>query len=73
MSAQRWRMDFGDSVLDVATVVCPYCGERIQLLVDRSAGEQSYVEDCSVCCAPIEVAVALGADDFSVRVARDDE
>ena len=35
---------------------CPYCGERISCLLDGSAGEQQYVEDCEVCCRPIEIA-----------------
>lgn len=34
---------------------CPYCGERISVLLDASGGEQSYVEDCEVCCRPIEI------------------
>lgn len=36
-------------------VRCPYCGERIEIVVDLSAGGQSYVEDCAVCCQPIEI------------------
>lgn len=35
-------------------VDCPYCGEAITILVDTSVARQSYVEDCSVCCRPIE-------------------
>ena len=34
---------------------CPYCGETISLLVDCSDGDQSYIEDCQVCCRPIQV------------------
>ena len=40
-------------------ISCPYCGEQIDLLVDCSAGHQDYVEDCSVCCRPIIVHVAV--------------
>lgn len=36
---------------------CPCCGETIALAIDDSAGEQAYVEDCHVCCRPIEIAV----------------
>ncbi len=39
-------------------IECPYCGERITLLIDASAGSQDYIEDCRVCCRPIEVAVS---------------
>lgn len=35
---------------------CPYCHEKISMLLDVSeAGEQIYVEDCEVCCQPIEI------------------
>jgi hypothetical protein len=34
-------------------LTCPYCGEAYGVLVDLSAGTQSYVEDCQVCCQPI--------------------
>ncbi len=35
------------------TVTCPCCGEEIGIVLDLSIPEQSYVEDCSVCCRPI--------------------
>ncbi|HMB63967.1 MAG TPA: CPXCG motif-containing cysteine-rich protein [Eudoraea sp.] len=34
---------------------CPCCWEDISMLLDSSVPEQSYVEDCEVCCNPIEV------------------
>ena len=34
---------------------CPHCGERISMLLDLSAGSQHYIEDCEVCCNPIEI------------------
>lgn len=46
---------------------CPYCGEAISLLLDYSAGVQSYIEDCSVCCRPIVVTLAE-RDDGSLEV-----
>ncbi len=36
---------------------CPYCWEEISLLLDRSVSKQTYVEDCEVCCNPMEVTV----------------
>lgn len=45
--------------LDEQTATCPHCWERITLLVDASAGNQNYVEDCPVCCHPMLVAVLL--------------
>lgn len=40
-------------------VHCPYCGETIEVLIDSSESEQRYIEDCQVCCRPIEVAVSV--------------
>ena len=40
-------------------VTCPYCGELITLRIDLSAGPQSYVEDCEVCCQPITLSVPI--------------
>jgi len=48
------------------TVICPYCWQAVELTIDLSAGDQTYVEDCSVCCRPMVVSFqtdgeALGA------------
>lgn len=48
-------------MLDERAVTCPYCGEAIDLLVDASVGDQSYIEDCSVCCRPMRVTVVIDA------------
>lgn len=37
------------------TFSCPHCGERISVVLDLSADQQHYVEDCEVCCSPIEI------------------
>jgi hypothetical protein len=36
---------------------CPYCWEAISMLLDRSVSEQSYIEDCEICCNPIQITV----------------
>ncbi|MEE4250930.1 MAG: CPXCG motif-containing cysteine-rich protein [Alcanivoracaceae bacterium] len=41
---------------------CPYCGESIELLIDCSVEQQSYIEDCSVCCSPINISVFVADD-----------
>ena len=50
---------------DEGAYVCPTCGEQIVIPLDPSGGsEQSYVEDCPVCCNPNVVHVEiLGGDD----------
>ena len=38
---------------NTAEYTCAYCGESNLTFVDLSAGmQQSYVEDCQVCCQP---------------------
>ena len=34
---------------------CPHCWEQISMVLDTSVKEQTYVEDCEVCCRPIQV------------------
>ena len=46
-------------------VQCPYCGEPLDIRADLSAGERSYIEDCQVCCRPMELVITLG--DGTVR------
>ena len=41
--------------LQETDIACPYCGETITILIDESVGAQQYIEDCQVCCRPIEV------------------
>jgi len=41
---------------------CPYCGERISMVLDTSVKGQIYVEDCEVCCRPIEVRYTVEDD-----------
>lgn len=42
-------------MLNEESVHCPFCGESITLIVDASAGSQRYIEDCPVCCRPMQV------------------
>ena len=45
---------------------CPYCREAITILLDTGAeGYISIVEDCEVCCRPIELDYIL--EDGEVR------
>lgn len=42
-------------MLEEAQVDCPYCWERLTLLLDLSVPEQEYIEDCQVCCQPMNI------------------
>lgn len=34
---------------------CPSCWEQISMLLDPSVPEQTYIEDCEICCNPISI------------------
>lgn len=51
---------------------CPYCGEQITLIIDRSADSQEYIEDCQVCCQPINLHVRIEKNRPPAIVARRD-
>jgi hypothetical protein len=38
---------------------CPYCWQSISILLDLSVQAQSFVEDCEVCCHPIQFKYAV--------------
>jgi hypothetical protein len=62
------------TVLPAVEVSCPYCGEPLTLLVDDSAGAQTYIEDCHVCCRPMVVRVRVEDDSgLDVDVGAEDE
>ena len=54
----------GDGTAETeALVVCPYCGEEVEIALDPGGGaSQDYVEDCQVCCQPWRVSVAYDED-----------
>lgn len=56
------------------SVHCPYCGETIGVLIDTSVAEQDYVEDCQVCCRPIDFRITVDLDgDVQLRAITDSE
>lgn len=51
-------------------VHCPYCGETYGLAVDLSAGDRTFIEDCTVCCHPIVLSLETHGNDASLRSER---
>lgn len=43
---------------------CPYCWQDISFVLDLSVRDQSYIEDCEVCCQPIQIRYA--AENFEL-------
>ncbi len=47
-----------DFELQETEIYCPYCGESIIVLLNPEDVGQEYIEDCQVCCRPIEFFLA---------------
>ncbi|MDH5392043.1 MAG: CPXCG motif-containing cysteine-rich protein [Gammaproteobacteria bacterium] len=56
--------------LQEMAIQCPYCGEVIELLIDGSVPQQSYIEDCQVCCCPIHLDITITDDRQTCIVVR---
>jgi len=37
------------------TFMCPHCGSEINMILEQFYPEQEYIEDCEVCCNPINI------------------
>lgn len=44
------------------SVRCPYCGEGFETQLDTSSGSARYIEDCQICCRPIEFSLEVDHD-----------
>lgn len=60
-------------MLEVQGYDCPYCGESVETLLDLSASDQSYVEDCPVCCRPVCFELRTDGRSWTLRVGREDD
>jgi hypothetical protein len=49
------------SLLAESVVTCPHCWEEITLVIDLSVTSQNYIEDCFVCCQPIQISYTTDA------------
>jgi len=54
--------------------VCAFCGESNPTFIDVSAGnQQSYVEDCQVCCNPNILYISVDEETLEVAIYSDCE
>jgi len=66
--------EFFEQVLSANSIGCPYCGETIKVLIDPCDIEQQYIEDCQVCCQPINFVISTSINgDVSVNVYSDND
>jgi len=48
--------------LQTFKVLCPYCGEEIEIDVEPLEESQQFIEDCTVCCRPIQYEASSNFD-----------
>lgn len=61
-------------MLEFTDICCPYCGESQSIDVDLSGGDQTYWQDCQVCCCPMLCDLVVEGDEqFSLTVRREDD
>ncbi|MGY2376451.1 CPXCG motif-containing cysteine-rich protein [Pseudomonas sp. SDO524_S393] len=60
-------------MLETESYDCPYCGEPAEALLDLSGGDQSYIEDCPVCCRPIVFELQVHDDEWMLTVRSENE
>ena len=59
---------------NTAEYYCAYCGEPNLTFIDLSAGgQQSYVEDCQVCCNPNILYVRVDEDTLDIEIDTESE
>jgi len=59
---------------NTAEYTCAYCGETNLTFVDLSAGaQQSYVEDCQVCCQPNVLFVQIDEETLDIEINSESE
>lgn len=52
---------------------CPYCGESTQVEIDCSVSAQEYIEDCQVCCQPINFYITVDNNNVQIQATNDNE
>lgn len=52
-------------------ISCPYCAQSMEVVLDLSGGSQSYIEDCQVCCQPMQIRFEVDGEQLrSLQVER---
>ncbi|MNP44200.1 hypothetical protein D3C76_1380520 [compost metagenome] len=60
-------------MLETAQYECPYCGEEVETTLDLSGGDQTYIEDCKVCCRPITFVLQVHEEEWHLDVFSENE
>ena len=60
-------------MLETEQYTCPYCGENVEAVLDLSGGDQSYIEDCPVCCRPIVFTLQTDGNEWMLEVSTEND
>tara|TARA_B100000524_G_C23619849_1_gene359256 strand:- start:71 stop:253 length:183 start_codon:yes stop_codon:yes gene_type:complete len=44
---------------------CPYCWQQQIKMIDPSVPDQNFIEDCEVCCNPIDFFISVKNNDIT--------
>jgi hypothetical protein len=61
------------AMLETERYECPYCGEESEAVLDLSGGDQTYIEDCPVCCRPITFVLQTDGHEWLLEVHSENE
>lgn len=54
--------------------ICPFCGEENTVETDITAGSrQEFIQDCEVCCKPVEIKLTFDKEGNAEVEVRNDE
>ena len=57
-------------LLSTLSIQCPYCGDSVDVTVDCSVDYQQYIEDCYVCCRPMQLSISVDENQNASVIAR---
>ncbi|QIZ76515.1 CPXCG motif-containing cysteine-rich protein [Ferrimonas lipolytica] len=58
-------MKLGNQIHDIN---CPHCGATTRVAFDTSGGEESFIDDCVVCCNAINLRVDIDEQHQQMRL-----
>lgn len=62
------------NMLEEFNLECPNCGETVAIFIDSSVEQQTYIEDCPVCCRPMLLSVSYDeSSGINVIASREDD
>lgn len=53
------------SLLAELSVTCPSCWERHPVVIDLTDEQRTLIEDCQVCCNPMQISYQLDGNDVT--------